>query len=129
MVNILRFLIVSASILVLAAAALPFNRPLEVDLPLGSAPPAWVLGFLCALVATVAAIPAFIELLRLRRWGRFIGALVAGAAVLGALVTFGSPIAAAAGPLITEMLGVGIVAWCSGVALAFHPALAAKFQA
>jgi hypothetical protein len=129
MVNILRFLIALAATLVLATAVLPFDRPLDVNLPLGSAPPVWMLGFLCMLVAVVTAIPAVFGLLRLRRWGRFIGALVAGAAVLGALVTFRSPIAAAAGPVITAMLGAGVIAWCCGIALAFHPAVAARFRA
>jgi hypothetical protein len=129
MVNTFRFLIVLAAAVVLATAVLPFDHPLDVDLLLGSAPPAWVLGFLCMLVAALVAIPAVIGLLRLRRWGRVIGALVAGAAVFGALVTFRSPIAAAAGPLITAMLAAGVIAWCSGVALAFHPAVATRFRA
>ena len=129
MVNLLRVLIVLSATLALTTTVLPFNHPLDVDLPLDGVPPTWVFGFLCMILAAIVGIPAIIGLFRLRRWGRFLGALVAIAAALGALVTVRSPIAAAAGPEITALLGAGLFAWCCGVCLSFHPAVAAQLRA
>ncbi|HET6431111.1 hypothetical protein [Dyella sp.] len=129
MLNLFRFLIVLGAALVAATAVLPFDHPLNVDVPLGSAPPAWMLGLPCLLVAAVAAVPALIGLFRFRRWGRVIGLVACGAVVLGTVVLLRSPIAAAAGATFTAMLCVGTAAWCCGVCLTFHPSIAARFQA
>src|SRR5688572_8050160 len=129
MVNLFRLLILLAVLLVATTAVLPFERPLSVDLPLDRAPPTWLLGCVAMLVAAVAGVPAAVALLRLRRWGRYLGACAAVAALLGVTVAFRSPIAAAAGPVIGAMLVGGVLVWLCGVGLAFHPSVAARFQA
>jgi len=127
--NLLRLLILMAAALVGATAMLPFDHPLDVNLPLNGPPPRWLVGFLCLVLTFAAAIPAAIGLILFRKWARALGALVAVAALVGAATAFQSPIAGAAGSQIMAMLASGILAWCCGVGLSFHPAVAGRFRA
>ena len=129
MVTLFRFSILLAVALVALTTVLPFDRPLNVNLPLDGPPPTWVLGCLLLLIAALAGVPASVGLLRLRRWGRFLGACAAVVALLGVIVAFRSPIAAAAGPVIGAILVAGILIWSCGVGMAFHPSVAARFRA
>lgn len=129
MVTLFRLSILLAVALVAVATVLPFARPLSVDLPLHGLPPTWVLGCFFLLIAALVGVPASVGLLRLRRWGRFLGACTAVAALLGVMVAFRSPIAAAAGPVIGAMFVAGILVWLGGVGMAFHPSVAARFRA
>jgi hypothetical protein len=125
MANVLRFLIIVSAVLVAASITMEFQRPLDVDLPIKGPPPIWILGYFSVLFAVATGIPASVGLLRLRKWGRILGAWAAAMALLGIITTAHSPISAAAGPVIRAMFVAGVLTWSLGVVLAFLPSFSA----
>jgi hypothetical protein len=113
----------------LIGALLPFDHPLEVDLPLDQPPPRWLLALLALVGAALAALVASIGLLRFRRWGRILALAVTLVGAIAALLLVGSPPAGALGGATILLLAAAALAWLVGISLAYHSSVASRFRA
>ena len=129
MIRFFRFLIVFSIAVFALGVVLPFHRPLNIDLPLNGPLPTWLLGCIALFAAAITGVVASVGLLRFRKWGRFLGVCASVAALIGVFANVGSPIAGSIGFASGGMLVAGIVAWSSGVGLAFHPSVTSRFRA
>jgi hypothetical protein len=115
--------------MLLIGALLPFDHPLDIDLPLDQAPPSWLLASLVLAGAFLAALVALIGLLRFRRWGRVLGLAATLIGAIAALLLVGSPPSGALSGQTILFFAAASIAWLIGISLAYHPSVASRFRA
>jgi len=128
MVAAIRILTVLSLVLLLAASLLPFEHPLNVDVPLDQPPPKWLLSVALLLAALLIGAASSVGLLRLRRWGRLLATAASVLLLLALWLLSQSPLAGAMSGLGAVLTSAGALAWLCGVALSYHPLAAQRFR-
>ena len=128
MVTTLRVAVVLSIAALLIGTLLPFERPLQIDLPLDGPPPIWLPALLGFVVMVLVAVAAAVGLFRFRRWGRVLAVVVALAGLLAFSLLARSPLAGVVNDLAPPLLAFAALAWLVAVGFAFHPALSSRFR-
>ena len=129
MIVAIRTLMALSLVLLLAAALLPFEQPLKVDIPLDQPPPGWLLAAALLPAAWVAGLVACVGLLRFRRWGRLFALAASVLALLAVSAQAQSPLPGKMGSPGIVLLATGGLAWICAVLLCYHPRLRSRFRA
>ena len=126
MVAFFRTLVVTAIVLLLAAAVLPLDHPVHFKISLDQTLPLWLVASGAILLIVLVALVASGGLFFFKPWGRWLGLLVAIAGAMVALTgsaTFTSLSSAAA-----TLLVFSASLWVIGLFVSYHPAVSVKFQ-
>src|SRR5699024_1262285 len=93
MVKLFRILVIVALALLVVAACLPFSDPAPITISFNELPPLWAIASMAILPVGVALLVAAGGLLAFKRWGRWLGFVVAVASLVIAFLASGSPLA------------------------------------
>ena len=128
MTKLFRTLVVSALILLVVAALLPFSDPAPVKISLNQPLPVWAIGTMAIFPVALALLVAAWGLFTFKRWGRWLGLLAALAGVAIAFFVTGSPMATGLSSAAVVLLVLSALAWFIGLAVSYHPSVLAKFR-
>ncbi|WP_226468585.1 hypothetical protein [Luteimonas panaciterrae] len=131
MVGLFRGLVLFAPIAVVGSTFLPFERPLQMNLPLdGVMPILGLLSVLFGVVGGVLGLFSVIGLLRFRRWARMLAVWCAIALALSSVLTLTvMPLLDVMAPGAIALLVLAAICWIGALVLARMPPLAARFEA
>lgn len=128
MIAVFRILVVMAVASFVIGVALPFDRPFSASVDLNQPPPLSLVVACAFLIVSAFAVVASGALLLFRAWGRWLGIVTGLGALSVAWLAADSPITGSLSLLATVLITVSLVAWLTGLAISYHPAVAPRFR-